>query len=84
MAGLVAKTASDAVEFFEVQTDGWWMWVSGILRTTGDAIERICVNTWGVSSGGRVSTSSEVVRPVAARANSFRDKEIVSRFTKLG
>jgi len=84
MAGIVTKVADGAAEFLEVQSDGWWMWVSGVLRTTGDAIERICVNTWGVSSGGRVSDRPEVERPIAARISTFRDKEIVSRFTKFG
>jgi hypothetical protein len=81
MAGLVARVASDAAEFFEVQSDGWWMWVSGVLRTTGDAIERICANTWGVSSGGQVP---QVERTVVASPGRFREKQIESRFTKLG
>jgi hypothetical protein len=80
MAGILQKTAGDAVEFFEVQSDGWWMWVASVLRATGDAIERICVGTWGVSSGGHVSD-----RPVITTSGTrFRDKEIESRFTKLG
>jgi Bacteriochlorophyll C binding protein len=80
MAGLVQRVAADAVEFFEVQSDGWWMWVASMLRTTADAVERITVGTYGVSSGGRVST------PTTTRAETtrFRDKEITSRFTKLG
>jgi hypothetical protein len=80
MAGVISKTASDLAEVFEVQSDGWWMWVAGMLRTTADAVERIVVNTYGVSSGGRVSPSAPVVRPVAG----FREKQIESRFTKLG
>jgi hypothetical protein len=80
MAGLVTKTVGDAAEFFEVQSDGWWMWVASVLRATGDSIERICVNTWGVSSGGRVSPSVE--RPSAQVR--LREKQIESRFTKLG
>ena len=69
MAGLITKTAEDAAEVFEVQSDGWWMWVASMLRTTADAVERIVVGTYGVSSGGRVETTR------------FRDKEIESRFT---
>jgi len=84
MAGLATKVADDMAEVFEVQSDGWWMWVASMLRTTADAVERIVVNTYGVSSGGRVSVRPEVERPVSARTSSFRDKEIVSRFTKLG
>lgn len=81
MAGLIQKTASDAVEFFEVQSDGWWMWVASMLRTTADAVERITVGTYGVSSGGRVTSE----RPtVTTSPTHFRDKEIESRFTKLG
>jgi hypothetical protein len=80
MAGLIQKTAADAVEFFEVQSDGWWMWVASMLRTTADAVERITVGTYGVSSGGRVSE-----RPTVTTGGAyFRDKEIESRFTKLG
>ncbi len=81
MAGLVQKTVGDAAEFFEVQSDGWWMWVASMLRTTADAVERITVGTYGVSSGGRVSSERPVVSPGGSR---FRDKEIESRFTKLG
>jgi hypothetical protein len=84
MAGLASKVADDMAEVFEVQSDGWWMWVAGMLRTTADAVERIVINTYGVSSGGRVSARPDVERPIAARTSSFRDKEIVSRFTKLG
>lgn len=84
MAGLASKVADDMAEVFEVQSDGWWMWVAGMLRTTADAVERIVVNTYGVSSGGQVSARPEVERPMAARPSTFRDKEIVSRFTKLG
>jgi hypothetical protein len=81
MAGLASKVADGMAEVFEVQSDGWWMWIAGMLRTTADSVERIVVNTFGVSSGGRVSS----IEPEApARASSFRDKEIVSRFTKLG
>jgi len=84
MAGLVSKTTSDFTEFFEVQIDGWWMWVAGVLRATGDSIERICANTWGVSSGGRIpAQTAEMELPVSSHT-SFHDKEIVSRFTKLG
>ncbi len=80
MAGLASKVADDMAEVFEVQSDGWWMWIAGMLRTTADSVERIVVNTYGVSSGGRVSVQPEA----PARASSFRNKEIVSRFTKLG
>lgn len=76
MAGLVTRAVGDVAEFFEVQTDGWWMWISSVLRATGDSIERICVNTWGVSTGGRVAPAA----PVQAR----REKQIESRFSKLG
>ena len=78
MAGLVTRAVGDVAEFFEVQTDGWWMWISSVLRATGDSIERICVNTWGVSTGGRVAPSSRVgqVR--------LPEKQIESRFSKLG
>jgi len=79
MAGLFNRVAGDAAEFFEVQSDGWWMWVASILRTTADAIERITVSTFGVSSGGRVEA------PVAkAETPRFREKQIESRFTRLG
>lgn len=81
MAGLASKVADDMAEVFEVQSDGWWMWIAGMLRTTADSVERIVINTFGVSSGGRVTSEAE--RPVS-RAGGFRDKEIVSRFTKLG
>ncbi len=74
MAGLISKTASDLAEVFEVQSDGWWMWVAGVLRATADSVERIVVNTYGVSSGGQVA------RPVSG----IREKTIESRFTKLG
>ena len=83
MAGLASKVADDMAEVFEVQSDGWWMWIAGMLRTTADAVERIVINTYGVSSGGRVARP-EVERTVSARTSGFRDKEIVSRFTKLG
>jgi hypothetical protein len=85
MAGLITKTAEDLAEVFEVQSDGWWMWVASMLRTTADAVERIVVGTYGVSSGGRVSTPV-APRPVSTTATQtrFRDKEIESRFTKLG
>lgn len=81
MAGLISKTADDIAEILEVQSDGWWMWVASVLRTTADSVERIVVGTYGVSSGGRVDA-----RPVERTASSarFRDKEIESRFTKLG
>ena len=81
MAGLVTRAVGDVAEFFEVQTDGWWMWVSSVLRATGDSIERICVNTWGVSTGGRVAPSAPVALPGQAR---IREKQIESRFSKLG
>lgn len=83
MAGLVQRVAGDAVEFFEVQSDGWWMWVASMLRTTADAVERITVGTYGVSSGGRVATPATTPR-VSTEQPRFRDKEIASRFTKLG
>ncbi len=85
MAGLINKTATDAVEFFEVQSDGWWMWVASMLRTTADAVERIVVGTYGVSSGGRVSSEPTTERTtISTGGTRFRDKEIESRFTKLG
>lgn len=84
MAGLASKVADDMAEVFEVQSDGWWMWIAGMLRTTADAVERIVVNTYGVSSGGQVSIPSEMEHSVGARPSTFRDKEIVSRFTRLG
>ncbi|HEX2909731.1 MAG TPA: bacteriochlorophyll c-binding family protein [Chloroflexia bacterium] len=82
MAGLISKTADDLAEIFEVQSDGWWMWVASMLRTTADSVERIVVGTYGVSSGGRVSTRPTTGAPTAGAR--FRDKEIESRFTKLG
>ncbi len=81
MAGLISKTADDLAEIFEVQSDGWWMWVASMLRTTADSVERITVGTYGVSAGGRVSRSHSESTPGSTR---FRDKEIESRFTKLG
>ncbi len=81
MAGLITKTADDLAEVFEVQSDGWWMWVASMLRTTADSVERIVVGTYGVSGGGRVSRPQSEGRPSSTR---FRDKEIESRFTKLG
>ena len=81
MAGLITKTADDLAEVFEVQSDGWWMWVASMLRTTADSVERIVVGTYGVSAGGRVSRP-KVDSP--AGSTRFRDKEIESRFTKLG
>lgn len=81
MAGLISKTADDLAEVFEVQSDGWWMWVASMLRTTADSVERIVVGTYGVSAGGRVSRPTVEAGSGTSR---FRDKEIESRFTKLG
>ena len=81
MAGLISKTADDLAEVFEVQSDGWWMWVASMLRTTADAVERITVETYGVSSGGRVPPTIGERSSATAR---FRGKEIELRFTKLG
>ena len=82
MAGLISKTADDLAEVFEVQSDGWWMWVASMLRTTADSVERIVVGTYGVSAGGRVSRPQAKVE--GTPGSRFRDKEIESRFTKLG
>lgn len=81
MAGLISKTTSDFAEVFEVQSDGWWMWIAGVLRATADSVERIVVNTYGVSSGGRVAPLEQAVSAAPAR---FKEKQIESRFTKLG
>jgi Bacteriochlorophyll C binding protein len=85
VAGLISKTADDLAEIFEVQSDGWWMWVASMLRTTADSVERIVVSTYGVSAGGRV-TRSEAIPGATASAGRvrMREKEIESRFTKLG